>query len=44
MLLSRWTGREADVFGRRRLTCSFCGKGEAAMSKLVAGPRVLPAP
>lgn len=25
---------------RNRLTCSFCGKGAAEVSKLVAGPRV----
>lgn len=25
---------------RRRLVCSFCGKGEAGVAKLVAGPRV----
>jgi hypothetical protein len=24
----------------RRLACSFCGKGEANVAKLVAGPRV----
>lgn len=24
----------------RRLTCSFCGKNETEVSKLVAGPRV----
>jgi hypothetical protein len=29
------------MFGRRRLACSFCGKGEAEVSKLVAGPRLL---
>jgi len=28
------------MFGRRRLACSFCGKGEADVAKLVAGPRV----
>ncbi len=28
-------------FGRTRLTCSFCGKGEAEVAKLVAGPKVL---
>ena len=27
-------------FGKRRLACSFCGRGEAEVSKLVAGPRV----
>jgi hypothetical protein len=25
---------------RRKLACSFCGKGEANVAKLVAGPRV----
>ena len=25
---------------RRRLSCSFCGKNETEISKLVAGPRV----
>ena len=29
------------MFGRRRLACSFCGKGAAEVAKLVAGPRVL---
>ena len=28
------------MFGRRRLACSFCGKGEAEVAKLVAGPKV----
>lgn len=28
------------MFGRRRLACSFCGKGAAEVAKLVAGPRV----
>ena len=28
------------MFQRRGLRCSFCGKGEAEVSKLVAGPRV----
>lgn len=28
------------MFGRRRLACSFCGRGEADVDKLVAGPRV----
>ena len=28
------------MFGRRRLACSFCGKGEADVAKLVAGPKV----
>ena len=28
------------MFRRRRLACSFCGKGEADVAKLVAGPRV----
>jgi ATP-dependent protease Clp ATPase subunit len=28
------------VIKLRRLSCSFCGKGEAEVSKLVAGPRV----
>ena len=27
-------------FRRGRLACSFCGKGEADVAKLVAGPRV----
>ena len=26
--------------GRRRLVCSFCGKSEADVAKLVAGPKV----
>jgi ATP-dependent Clp protease ATP-binding subunit ClpX len=25
---------------KRKLACSFCGKGEADVAKLVAGPRV----
>jgi ATP-dependent protease Clp ATPase subunit len=25
---------------RRRLACSFCGRGEAEVARLVAGPRV----
>jgi len=25
---------------RKRLACSFCGKGEAEVTKLVAGPKV----
>ena len=28
------------MFQRRQLRCSFCGKNEAEVSKLVAGPRV----
>ena len=28
------------MFGRRLLRCSFCGKDETEVSKLVAGPRV----
>jgi hypothetical protein len=28
------------MFRRRRLACSFCGKGEADVAKLVAGPKV----
>jgi hypothetical protein len=28
------------MFRRRVLRCSFCGKGEAEVQKLVAGPRV----
>jgi ATP-dependent protease Clp ATPase subunit len=28
------------MFGRRKLRCSFCGKTEAQVAKLVAGPRV----
>ena len=28
------------MFRRRRLACSFCGKGEADVMKLVAGPKV----
>jgi len=28
-----------DMFGRRRLACSFCGKGAAEVAKLVAGPK-----
>lgn len=29
-----------NVFGRRRLACSFCKRGEAEVAKLVAGPHV----
>jgi hypothetical protein len=29
------------MFRLRQLRCSFCGKKEAEVSKLVAGPRVL---
>ena len=29
------------MFKLRRLRCSFCGKGESEVLKLVAGPRVL---
>jgi ATP-dependent protease Clp ATPase subunit len=28
------------MFARRRLACSFCGKGAADVAKLVAGPKV----
>ena len=28
------------MFRRRKLACSFCGKGEADVAKLVAGPKV----
>jgi len=28
------------MFMRKRLACSFCGRGAADVSKLVAGPRV----
>jgi hypothetical protein len=28
------------MFTRNRLACSFCGKGAAEVSKLVAGPKV----
>jgi len=28
------------MFRRKHLTCSFCGKGEAEVVKLVAGPKV----
>jgi ATP-dependent protease Clp ATPase subunit len=28
------------MFGRGQLCCSFCGKRETEVSKLVAGPRV----
>jgi ClpX C4-type zinc finger len=28
------------MFKRKRLACSFCGKGEAAVAQLVAGPKV----
>jgi hypothetical protein len=28
------------MFGRKRLACSFCGKGAADVTKLVAGPKV----
>lgn len=28
------------MLGRRRLACSFCGKSEADVAKLVAGPKV----
>jgi hypothetical protein len=30
----------SDMFRRGRLVCSFCGKDEADVAKLVAGPRV----
>ena len=30
----------SDMFKQRPLRCSFCGKQEAEISKLVAGPRV----
>lgn len=28
------------MFGKRRLACSFCGRDNADVKKLVAGPRV----
>jgi ATP-dependent Clp protease ATP-binding subunit ClpX len=28
------------MFGLKRLACSFCGKTDEAVAKLVAGPRV----
>ena len=28
------------MFGKNRLSCSFCGKKDADVTKLVAGPRV----
>jgi hypothetical protein len=28
------------MLGRKPLACSFCGKGEAEVTKLVAGPKV----
>lgn len=28
------------MIGHRRLACSFCGKSDAEVAKLVAGPRV----
>jgi hypothetical protein len=28
------------MVGKRRLACSFCGRGNADVAKLVAGPRV----
>jgi ATP-dependent Clp protease ATP-binding subunit ClpX len=28
------------MFWRKKLACSFCGKGAAEVTKLVAGPRV----
>ncbi|HEX9945653.1 MAG TPA: ClpX C4-type zinc finger protein [Thermoanaerobaculia bacterium] len=28
------------MFRQRRLACSFCGKSEAEVAKLVAGPKV----
>jgi hypothetical protein len=35
------TGRVKEVaMFRQKLMCSFCGKGEADVAKLVAGPRV----
>lgn len=30
----------AAMFKRRALACSFCGKGAAQVTKLVAGPKV----
>jgi hypothetical protein len=29
------------MIGQRRVACSFCGRGEAAVDKLVAGPRLM---
>ena len=29
------------MIGQRHLACSFCGRGEAAVNKLVAGPRLI---
>ena len=28
------------MLGRKRLACSFCGRSEAEVAKLVAGPKV----
>jgi ATP-dependent protease Clp ATPase subunit len=28
------------MFGRKWLACSFCGKKDGAVAKLVAGPRI----
>ena len=28
------------MFGMNRLACSFCGKSDAKVAKLVAGPRI----
>ncbi len=28
------------MFGRKQLSCSFCGKSAADVTKLVAGPKV----
>ena len=28
------------MFGRQRLACSFCGKPDSQVAKLVAGPRM----
>src|SRR5262245_22070758 len=33
-------GREVAMFGKKTLACSFCGKREDDVAKLVAGPRV----
>jgi ATP-dependent Clp protease ATP-binding subunit ClpX len=32
------------MFGKHRLACSFCGKKDDDVAKLVAGPRVLAGP
>jgi ATP-dependent Clp protease ATP-binding subunit ClpX len=36
----RFNKRGIDMFGPMRLACSFCGKGETDVAKLVAGAKV----